>query len=106
LPHIPHLRDQLDPRVSANNAFRPAFRTATRGRTPFVGREDELRLLMNRWELALDGEGPVALIIGEAGMGKSRLMPRFHELIVPAPHTRSRPRAALKTSMPSNERLD
>jgi hypothetical protein len=40
---------------------------ATRGLTPFVGREDELRLLMNRWEHVVDGEGQVALIIGEAG---------------------------------------
>src|SRR6202790_991609 len=55
--------------------------------TPFVGREDELRLLMNRWERALDGEGQVALIIGEAGIGKSRLMQRFHEQIAGTPHT-------------------
>jgi hypothetical protein len=48
---------------------------ASRGLTPFVGREDELRLLMNRWERALEGEGQVALIIGEAGIGKSRLRP-------------------------------
>jgi class 3 adenylate cyclase/tetratricopeptide (TPR) repeat protein len=60
---------------------------AARGLTPFVGREDELRLLMNRWERALDGEGQVALIIGEAGIGKSRLMQRFHEQIAAAPHT-------------------
>jgi hypothetical protein len=39
---------------------------ASRGLTPFVGREEELRLLMNRWERALDGEGQVPLIIGEA----------------------------------------
>jgi class 3 adenylate cyclase len=37
---------------------------AVRGLTTFVGREDELRLLMNRWECALNGEGQVALIIG------------------------------------------
>ena len=43
---------------------------ASRGLTPFVGREDELRALMNRWERALEGEGQVALIIGEAGIGK------------------------------------
>ena len=60
---------------------------ATRGLTPFVGREDELRLLMNRWERALDGEGQVALIIGEAGIGKSRLVQRFHEQIAGTPHT-------------------
>jgi AAA ATPase domain/Adenylate and Guanylate cyclase catalytic domain len=55
--------------------------------TPFVGREDELRLLMNRWERALEGDGQVALIIGEAGIGKSRLVQRFHEEIAGTPHT-------------------
>src|SRR4029077_3658790 len=60
---------------------------AARGLTPFVGREDELRSLMNRWERALDGEGQVALIIGEAGIGKSRLVQRFHEQIAQTPHT-------------------
>jgi len=60
---------------------------AARGLTPFVGREDELRLLMNRWERVVDGEGQVALIIGEAGIGKSRLVQRFHEQIAGAPHT-------------------
>src|SRR5207245_6413597 len=41
---------------------------AARGLTPFVGREDELRLLMNRWEHALEDEGQVTLIVGEAGI--------------------------------------
>jgi len=60
---------------------------ASRGLTPFVGREDELRSLANRWERVLDGEGQVALIIGEAGIGKSRLVQRFHEQIKGMPHT-------------------
>jgi len=60
---------------------------AARGLTPFVGREDELRSLMNRWERALDDEGQVVLITGEAGIGKSRLVRRFHELIADTPHT-------------------
>ena len=60
---------------------------ASRGLTPFVGREDELRLLTSRWERALDGEGQVVLIIGEAGIGKSRLVQRFHEQIGGTPHT-------------------
>ena len=60
---------------------------AARGLTPFVGREDELRSLMNRWERALEGEGQVALIIGEAGIGKSRLVQRFREQIAGTPHT-------------------
>src|ERR1700687_2362091 len=60
---------------------------AARALTPFVGREDELRLLMNRWEHALDGEGQVALIVGEAGIGKSRMVQRFREQIAGTPHT-------------------
>jgi class 3 adenylate cyclase/tetratricopeptide (TPR) repeat protein len=60
---------------------------ATRGLTPFVGREDEVRLLMSRWERAFEGEGQVALIIGEAGIGKSRLVQRFQELIAGTAHT-------------------
>jgi class 3 adenylate cyclase/tetratricopeptide (TPR) repeat protein len=60
---------------------------AARGLTPFVGREDELRSLMSRWERALEGEGQVVLIIGEAGIGKSRLVQRFNEQIVATPHT-------------------
>src|SRR5262245_33461675 len=58
-----------------------------RGLTRFVGREDELRLLMSRWERTLDGEGQVALIIGEAGIGKSRLVQCFNERITATPHT-------------------
>jgi class 3 adenylate cyclase len=61
--------------------------TATGGLTSFVGREDELRSLTNRWERALEGEGQVALIIGEAGIGKSRLVQRFREQIAGTPHT-------------------
>jgi class 3 adenylate cyclase len=60
---------------------------AERGMTPFVGREDELGQLMNLWERVLEGEGQVALIIGEAGIGKSRLLRRFHEQIAATPHT-------------------
>ena len=66
---------------------RLAAAAASRGLTPFVGREDDLRLLMSRWERALDSEGQVALIIGEAGIGKSRLLQRFHEQVGGTPHT-------------------
>jgi class 3 adenylate cyclase/predicted ATPase len=54
---------------------------AMRGMTPFVGREDELRSLLNRWERVLDGDGQVVMVIGEAGIGKSRLVQRFREEI-------------------------
>src|SRR5271167_4801520 len=76
-------------RVIRPSGVRGRFEAATAagGLTPFVGREDELRSLMNRWERAREGEGQVALIIGEAGIGKSRLVQRFHETIAGTPHT-------------------
>ena len=59
---------------------------AARGLTPFVGREEELRLLLSRWERTREGEGQVALIMGEPGIGKSRLVAEFHDRIRDAPH--------------------
>jgi len=41
--------------------------------TAFVGRTHELGLLLERWQLAQDGDGQVVLVSGEAGIGKSRL---------------------------------
>jgi class 3 adenylate cyclase/tetratricopeptide (TPR) repeat protein len=41
--------------------------------TNFVGREQEISLLLGRWREAVDGEGQVVLLCGEAGIGKSRL---------------------------------
>src|SRR5712692_8685160 len=76
-------------RVIQPSGFRGRLEAAAaaRGLTPFVGREDELSLLLNRWKRVIDGEGQVALIIGEAGIGKSRLVQRFHEQIKGMPHT-------------------
>ena len=41
--------------------------------TPLVGREEEIELLLRRWQQAKSGEGQVVLISGEPGIGKSRL---------------------------------
>jgi class 3 adenylate cyclase/tetratricopeptide (TPR) repeat protein len=60
---------------------------AAGGLTPFVGRQDELRLLRSHWERAREGEGQVVTIIGEAGIGKSRLVHHFHDAIAATPHT-------------------
>jgi predicted ATPase len=66
---------------------RLAAEAASHGLTPLVGREDELRSLTNRWQRVLDGEGQVVTIIGEAGIGKSRLVQQFHQQIAATPHT-------------------
>src|SRR4051794_12063497 len=55
--------------------------------TPLVGREHELGLLLDRWERAKDGEGQVALLSGEPGIGKSRLVRALQERLVGEPHT-------------------
>jgi tetratricopeptide (TPR) repeat protein len=44
------------------------------GLTPFVSRETEVALLLERWERARDGAGQVIMLSGEAGIGKSRLL--------------------------------
>jgi class 3 adenylate cyclase len=41
--------------------------------TTLVGRDEEIDLLLRRWARAKAGDGQVALISGEPGIGKSRL---------------------------------
>ena len=64
-----------------------ALRTAT---TPLVGRDEEIELLMRRWEQAKSGDGCVVLIAGEPGIGKSRIAETIVERLGSEPHTRLR----------------
>ena len=57
---------------------------------PLVGRDEELDLLLRRWQQAKVGEGQVMLISGEPGIGKSRLTAALSERIESEPHTRLR----------------
>ena len=45
--------------------------------TSFIGREEEVGMVVRRWEQACDGEGQVVTLCGEPGIGKSRIL---HEL--------------------------
>ena len=47
--------------------------------TPMVGRDTEFALLKEVWEEAEEGDGHVVCIIGEAGLGKSRLVRELRE---------------------------
>jgi predicted ATPase len=58
--------------------------------TPLVGRDEELELLLRRWEQAKAGQGRVVLISAEPGMGKSRLAEALQERIAAEPHRRLR----------------
>ena len=62
-------------------------RGGARALTPLVGREEELDLLARRWDRSRKGEGQLALIVGEPGLGKSRLMAEFHGRLGETPHT-------------------
>jgi class 3 adenylate cyclase len=62
-------------------------RGGARALTPLVGREEELDLLSRRWARARKGEGQLVVIVGEPGLGKSRLMEEFHGRLGETPHT-------------------
>ncbi len=68
--------------LGARSDAEPAYRLVSYAereirRARFVGRERELRLLMDRFEQARAGQGQVFMVVGEPGIGKSRLL---HEL--------------------------
>jgi hypothetical protein len=62
-------------------------RAGQRHLTPLVGREEEIGMLMRRWERAQQGDGQLVLIVGEPGLGKSRLVDEFHARVREVPHT-------------------
>ncbi|HWZ68992.1 MAG TPA: AAA family ATPase [Stellaceae bacterium] len=66
------------------------FEALRSGTTPLVGREEEVELLVRRWQQAKSDEGRVVLISGEPGIGKSRLTAVLSEHIRSEPHTRLR----------------
>ena len=66
------------------------FEALRSGTTPLVGRDEELELLLRRWQQAKAGEGRVVLVSGEPGIGKSRLAAALSERIGTEPHTRLR----------------
>jgi class 3 adenylate cyclase len=55
--------------------------------TALVGRDQELALLLDRWERAKEGEGRVVLLAGEPGIGKSRLVHSLREALGSEPLT-------------------
>jgi class 3 adenylate cyclase/predicted ATPase len=58
----------------------------TRGLTPLVGREQEVGLLLERWEQVKAGHGQVVLLSGDAGIGKSRLVQTLKDHVANKPH--------------------
>jgi class 3 adenylate cyclase/predicted ATPase len=62
-------------------------RSGQRNLTPLVGREDEMTTLVRRWQRVRQGDGQLILIVGEPGLGKSRLVEEFHTRLSDTAHT-------------------
>ena len=76
-------------RVTGAIAADSRFEAVHTGRlTRFVGRQQELELLKERWARASEGEGQVVLLTGQAGIGKSRLTHALMDHLAGMAHTR------------------
>ncbi len=61
-------------RIDHESTARSRLDAALGQLTPFAGRDNEIRLLEEGWHRAQEGKGQIALVGGEAGVGKSRLL--------------------------------
>ncbi len=69
------------PAISRFHAMTTAHRL-----TPFVGRERELQQIRAAWDAAAERQGRLAVLLGEAGMGKSRLLDAAKQMAADRPH--------------------
>jgi class 3 adenylate cyclase/tetratricopeptide (TPR) repeat protein len=73
--------------VLGARAVESRFEAHGTGATPLIGRSEELRLLVQRWEHAKSGAGQAVWLSGEAGIGKSRVAHEFRDRLRSEPHT-------------------
>jgi class 3 adenylate cyclase len=77
-------------RVVGESGVLSRFEALRSEATPLVGRDEELDLLLRRWQQAKAGEGRFVLVSGEPGIGKSRLTAELSQRIQGESHTRVR----------------
>lgn len=66
-------------RVLRRSTEHVRFRALRRDRTVLIGRDDAYASVLQCWEAAQEGKGQMLAIIGEAGIGKSRLLAELHK---------------------------
>jgi hypothetical protein len=76
--------------VTGERVLASRFEGRAAGLQPMVGRDQELALLMERWAQAEAGEGQAVLLVGEAGVGKSRISRALLDALGERPHMRIR----------------
>jgi class 3 adenylate cyclase/predicted ATPase len=62
-------------------------RLSARNLTPLVGRQEELAAIAKRWKRAQRGTGQLMLVVGDPGLGKSRLVEEFRQSLGTTAHT-------------------
>jgi class 3 adenylate cyclase/predicted ATPase len=82
-PNPVHVRQVLGP-SKVESRFEAQHQA---GMSPLLGREEELDLLLRRWEQVQQGEGRVVVLTGEPGIGKSRIARALRDQISADPHT-------------------
>ena len=76
--------------VAGERAIASRFEARSSAVLPLVGRDHELALLLERWGQAKAGEGQGVLLVGEAGIGKSRISRALLDALLDEPHSRIR----------------
>ena len=73
--------------VLSEHPMSSRFEARRTGRSlPMVGRDQELALVLERWRQAVAGEGQAVLLVGEAGIGKSRLIHAILDAVAQGDH--------------------
>jgi Adenylate and Guanylate cyclase catalytic domain/AAA ATPase domain len=83
--------------IKAGGAASRIEASMARGLTKFVGRENSMDALMEAFEKTRHGIGQVVGIVGEAGVGKSRLLLEFRNINPGSPVSQADSTIVLKT---------
>ncbi len=75
-------------RVCGETSVESRFAAHRARHLPLIGRAHEMGLLRERWHLARQSDGQIVTVIGEAGIGKSRMIEALQEELAGEAHAR------------------